>query len=952
MADPALLARDAVLLERDAEVAAIEELVEATRDGAGGFLVVEAPAGVGKTRLLAEVRRAGAGAGLETLLARGGELEREFAFGVVRQLFEQFLALAPERRRRELTGGAAALALPLFDDTRVGAAEPAASFATLHGLYWLAANIALEMPTALIVDDVHWADDASLRWLAYLVRRLDGLPLLVAVATRPPEHSPQPFLLAEVLAGPDAQTLRPQAFGPATVAALVRDAFAERPDVAFIEACERATGGNPLFLKALLETLAAEHVAPTAASAARVGDTGPNAVARSVSIRLAHLPPDATGFARAAAVLGDGSALGDVAALARFDIERAARAGAALVKAEILRRDEQVEFVHPVVRAAVYTRIETDERIRAHRRAATLLADSGAPPEQAAAHLLAIPPANDPTAVALLLRAADRSLAQGAPAAAVTYLRRALDEGPEAGDRRELLGALGTAELNTDAFAAAEHLREALALTSGRVARADAALLYVKALTWIDAFEESVQALDVAINELGDEDAGLRELLEAVLVASALWTPALTEVRQQRVARVREDELGTSLGAAVMRSHLAWHHLRAGVARERAVRLARTALETGALASGEQVWTLPAIVTLQLAGEHARADAAFEGAIGDARARGDVVSLVPLLLLRGWLRLHEGDLLAAEEELESPEFDVAEDASTTAAYRAGILGEVRLEQGRLDDAQRVVEALRTRPPTHSEYRLFYFQARGRVLLELGRTAEALDDFRTVGREAEALAAENPSLVAWRSHAALALRLLGRTAEAERLADEELALARRWGAPRAVGIALRALGLVSGGADGEQLLREAVAELDRASARLEHARALADLGAALRRRNRRVEARRQLRDAIVLAHRCGAQLVAARAREELAAAGGRPRRVLASGIDALTPSERRVARMAADGLSNKEIAQALFVTVKAVEVHLSSVYRKLEIASRRDLGAALSREDELETQEVH
>ena len=215
------------------------------------------------------------------------------------------------------------------------------------------------------------------------------------------------------------------------------------------------------------------------------------------------------------------------------------------------------------------------------------------------------------------------------------------------------------------------------------------------------------------------------------------------------------------------------------------------------------------------------------------------------------------------------------------------------------------------------------------------------DFLEAGRIAESLTIENPALSPWRAYAALTLRRLDRQNEARELAAAELQLSRRWGAPRSVGISLRALGLVEIGRSGEQLLREAVAVLAGSPARLEHARAIIDLGANLRRGNSRTEARRLLREGIELAHQCGAGALVKRGNEELAAAGGHPLGILLSGTESLTPSERRVAHIAAEGASNKEIAQALFVTVKTVEMHLGRVYRKLDIGSRGELSAALA-----------
>ena len=219
----------------------------------------------------------------------------------------------------------------------------------------------------------------------------------------------------------------------------------------------------------------------------------------------------------------------------------------------------------------------------------------------------------------------------------------------------------------------------------------------------------------------------------------------------------------------------------------------------------------------------------------------------------------------------------------------------------------------------------------------GGLAETLD----IGRVFEEAGGRNPAMIAWRSHAALALLQLGTQNEARRLAREELELARTWGAPRALGAALRVAGLVEGGDEGLALLEKAVEVLADSPAKLEHAKARTDLGAALRRANRRSDAREQLRRALELATICGAVPLVQRAETELLATGARPRRISLRGLESLTPSERRVAEMAAEGPTNREIAQALFVTPKTVEVHLSSVYRKLGISSRAQLARTLA-----------
>jgi DNA-binding CsgD family transcriptional regulator len=299
-----------------------------------------------------------------------------------------------------------------------------------------------------------------------------------------------------------------------------------------------------------------------------------------------------------------------------------------------------------------------------------------------------------------------------------------------------------------------------------------------------------------------------------------------------------------------------------------------------------------------------------------------------------------GRLLLAEDALAIVEPTPFWALSLPNAYRAGFLAHVLVERGKVDEAAAVVGAVSVEEllPGH---RIQTLHGRGRVRLAMGAPEQALADFIAAGQAAESVAIRNPAYIPWRSQAALALFRLSRTDEAKALAGEELELSRRWGAPRTVGVSLRVLGLVEGGSVGEQLLREAADVLKASPARLEHARALIDLGAALRRRNQRSEARQLLRHGVELAHACGGSVLVERANHELAATGAHPRTVLLSGVDALTASERRVAQMAAEDLSNKEIAQALFVTVKTVEQHLGRVYRKLDIGSRRALGAALA-----------
>jgi DNA-binding CsgD family transcriptional regulator len=275
-------------------------------------------------------------------------------------------------------------------------------------------------------------------------------------------------------------------------------------------------------------------------------------------------------------------------------------------------------------------------------------------------------------------------------------------------------------------------------------------------------------------------------------------------------------------------------------------------------------------------------------------------------------------------------------------YNIGFLALALLEQGRADEAARVIDQgdFPEQLPVDQVNLVWFRLSRGRLRIETGSPQRGVEELLRVGDTVRLVPFDNPSSVPWRRWAAEGLRLLDRNEQARALADEELALARRWGDPYAIGASLRVLGCVEGGEAGIGLLQEAVEVLAGSEAGLEHAHALIDLGAALRRGNRRAEARGLLREGVDLARRVGAFGLAERANDEIAATGARPRKVRQTGLDALTASERRVAQLAADGMSNKEVAQALFVTIKTVEVHLSNAYRKLEISSRMQLDKAL------------
>lgn len=927
------------MLERDAELEAVEALLGAAGRG-GRLLAFEGPPGIGKTALVAAARRLGQASGLRVLGARCSELERSFSFGVVRQLFEPLLASARADERAGLLAGAAALAASVFDPARV-AGDPGgdSSLATLHGLYWLTANLAERQPLLLAIDDLQWSDLASLRWLAYLQPRMEGLELLVVAALRPETPGEDQALVAQIVSDPLATVARPGALSPQATARLLRESTSADAEDPFVVACHRETGGNPLLLRELVHSIAADGLEPIAANASLVHGIAARAGSRAVSVRLAGLPDEARRLAQAVAVLGDDADPRLAGALAELEGRDVSEAAGALASVQVLRPSARLGFVHPLIGAAVYETMPPTERDRAHARAARLLLDGGAEPERAAVHLLRTAPSGDTAVVAPLRDAARRARSRGASESAVAYLRRALAEPPPEVECADVLAELGTVEAHVDGEAAIEHLQAARDLIDDPIRRAQLALVLGRQLFFLHD-EEASTLYTAALEELGGADSELDHLLTAGLIHAGLFVPGRHE-SVRRLEQVRGQITGRTLGEKILLSLLALHDAVSGAPATEVIPLARLALADGELVRAEVSAAVFPLCTVLGMADLDEVLIVFEDVLAEAHRRGSTLTYAAAKVFRAQSMLWRGDL--GEAEADSREALAVADTWGATARFAGhataFLLDSLMEQGRLDDA---TAALSRAPSLPESARTLYLRdssARLRILRgdPAGGTAELLDACRSF----DSVGSRNPALIAWRSPAALAMLQRGDQAEARRLAADELELARAWGAPRALGVALRAAGLVEGGKRGLAQLGEAVDVLSDSPAKLEHAKARAELGAALRRAGHRVQAREHLRRAVELATICGAAALADRAETDLRATGARPRRIALSGVEALTPSERRVAELAAQGPTNREIAQALFVTQRTVEVHLTSIFRKLDLSSRSQLAAALA-----------
>jgi DNA-binding CsgD family transcriptional regulator len=951
---------DVELLEREGEQAALAALVAAACRGTGQCAVVEGTAGIGKTRLLTAARAQADQVGMRVLAARGSELEREFAYGVVRQLFEPVLAGASNAERAELLAGAAGQVASLFgqpDPSGRSSADGDTSFAMVHGLYWLTVNLCGQRPTLLCVDDLHWSDAPSLRLLAYLLPRLEGLRLLMLVGLRPAEPATEQDLLAQITTDPLVRLVRPAPLSQDGSAQLIRAVLSGEVEEGFCTACHVATGGNPLWLRELVGVAVAEGFESTAAGAARLAELGPRAVGRRVALRLARLGSAAEAVCAAVAILGDGAVLAQVAALARLELAETAEAACQLVDAEILYRQRQsslngasrlfggvLGFVHPLVRVAVYEQLSETERLAGHARAARLLADAGAAAEEVAAHLLLVPPTGNPSVVATLRGAADEALARGSPESAVAYLERCLAEPPEPVEHVDVLVQLGAAAQLVDMAKAAEYLTAALARVQEPERRAVIAEMVALTLFLLgERFDEAVQVCSQAAQALGEEHADLRRQLDAALLLAAPADPGLRGVAAECVSRLRDVPVDVSPGGRMLDTQIALYDTLSTMPAEAAVARARRGLADGVIEQSSINPTLVSGCMVLMAADLEEVMPLLDALLAWAHQHGSMRDFGYVRYLRGMAWLWRGALAEAEANLRNAMQAIEAMRADVGRPLVGApLADALMEQGRLAEAAVALDwAGMPEPLPRTGFWYWCLDSRARLLILQGRIEEGLEMLLACGRRFAAHGGRNPAFVAWRSSAAQALLALDRRDEAHTLVTEELDLAQRWGAPRALGRALRVAGLVEGGEKGLILLQEAVDVLAPSPARLEHAKTLVELGAVLRRAGWRVECREHLRRGIEQAQVCGAAPLVKRGWIELRASGARPRRVEPSGPAALTPSERRVAELAAAGRSNRDIAQALFVTINTVETHLTRAYRKLGITRRAGLTQALS-----------
>jgi DNA-binding CsgD family transcriptional regulator len=668
--------------------------------------------------------------------------------------------------------------------------------------------------------------------------------------------------------------------------------------------------------------------------------------------RIGRVAPEAVRLAKAMSVLSDGARLADAARLSDLPEAQAATIAARLQRLEVLAAAEPVEFAHPLVRRSIYELQSVTERDDAHRAAAALLIAADAGAEQAATHLAMVRPSGSVETVGVLARAAEQAVARAAPDEASFWLRRALAEQAPDPPRAQLLAQLGQVALAIRDPAATGYLQQALDEAREPWLRARAAVALAEMMMMGGRWEAGRRVLDAAREEHREGDPDVLLEIVAVDAVTSVYDPACHD----RVAAegVRWEALSQRDGwaARALAAVLATVSSIDGRDPAAVLRHAERALEGGTLLSQRSAGAWAAA---QLAGSlvavdaHARALAVCDEIEAQARGCGSLMGLMTAFGYRMWAATRRGELVAVEAELRRV-LDMFAEAEIPMMFLSAVwfAMDAIVERPSLADVAASVDAAELEPEfarTWSGGMLL--QVRGQLRRQRHDHRGGVADLRA-GAEVAGAIAMGPLVSPWRSLLALALGADDRT-EAVALVEQEIEIARRGGLARPLAVALRAAGQLDGGPRGVDRLRESLTLLENSVAQLELARTRVELGAALRRRHQRAEARDHLRVGIELARHCGADRLAERGLEELRTAGGRPRAAVWHGAESLTAGELRVARLAVAGLTNSRIAQSLFVSVKTVETHLGHVYAKLNLSgqgSRTQLAAVLGDGDEL------
>ncbi|WP_165922094.1 AAA family ATPase [Pseudonocardia endophytica] len=918
-----------------------ERLAAAVADAAAGGpaqRLLLGPPGIGKSALLAGVRAA-VSDGVRLLTARGSEQATDISFAVVRGLYAGVAA----EDATLLEAGARWSRSALEEGS--GQAEPENLYPVLHGLYWLTANLAARSPVVLVVDDLQWADDASVAFLAFLLRRTAGLGVAVVLASRTDEAGGLPSRLSAIGAqiGDDVVEVGPLDRDDVGRLAAARGLLlvagdTDHPGGPLLDALAEASGGNPLLVEQLVAGVGPTDLERATATVRRLG----RQVLDGLVERHVFDAPDAVrAVASAVAVVGadDSAVLGSLSGVPAAAVRDAI---ATLTRTEVFAPDRP-DFRHDLLRTAVLRRLPADTLDDLRRRGARALSDAGRPAEVVAAVLLVLPGADEPWMADVLLEAADAAGRRGDRRAVARYLDPVVAYRPDdVAVRSRLAAALG----QHDPHRAVAHLREALGRAPDLPTRGQVAVQL--AMTSL-AVQQAPRAARVLRDVLDTMDAELPpdpgpELTELrTHVEAALLVVGLDEKRTVADTIARMGRMSTPDGRTpAERQKLAMMTVTMAMEGDRpddAVELARKVLLVDEATLGG--WAvLASSLVLRLADEVDESTAVLDRLVAQSREQASAWTYSLAVGTRSANHLVAAELVEAEIDAQTALDVAAQEAwKSNTVVPTIALATVRHLRGDAAGALTLLDGI-SRPRLEDfawEYH-HYLMARAGASHDAGDTDGAIAVYRRCGDSLDAAGIANPVLAPWWVHCAVLLHDTGREREAAEVVERGEPGALRWGTNRSRGLALLARGAITPGEPGLELLRESVSVLDRSPARMELILAHLRLGYAMLAADHTDVAREELRLAATLAAQCGALPSAALARTMLVQAGGRMRPPTGSPLDPLTSAERRVVALAAEGARNREIAEALFVTLRTVEVHLTSSFRKLGVTDRSQLAA--------------
>ncbi|MFD1308111.1 ATP-binding protein [Streptomyces kaempferi] len=946
------------LFERESELAAVEEaLSELTglrRDGSeaperprGALLAFAGRAGIGKTTLLAEVRRRAAAKGCTVLSARGGEQEQRVAFHVARQLLQPHLAGFSEAELRASLGSWYAIVGPALGLCAASEGAPPDQQGLRAGLDWVLTHLAVQRaPMVLVLDDAHWADPESLSWLAAFAPRAEELPLLLVVGYRPdelPDHA-ESFRVLPGRAGQRPVDLEP--LSAAAVARLVREDLGAQADDAFCRECWAVTAGNPFEAVELTAKVRDRGLVPTEAGAHLLRELAAAVKGSGLIARLERLGTSTVRFAWACAVLGTEIPPPLAAAVAGLGSEEAADAADALRGARILTGADTLEFVHPLVATAVYRAIPGGVRVALHGQAAWCVINEGLGPSAAARHLMESHPDGDVWVVQQLRAAARETQRAGAPDAARRYLARALREPPPFEERAAVLYELGCASLLTEPATTVNHLRAALEepITDPEL-RHNVVYRLSQVLAHSDRLAEASETLARESRMTADARVRLRMQSEQFMWDAFRADEPDSPARSRRLTRLADRLTGRDLTERYVIGLRAWDATLRGEPAHVALEHAERALAGGlGWAEADRGFEVPILValTFMYADRPGRTEELFAAGIADFESQGwHGAHLSFGYTILAYVRYRRGRLAEAEDFVRAG-LRLAERVGPGTPvhwYAVATLVEILLARGRVAEAARTAEEYAFGAPfpaavTFPDAQIVY----GQLLLARGLTKDAAAELAAAGRRLDPRGIRNPSWCPWQLHLARA-ESHDAPDRAVATALEAVQRARQYGAPSAIGQALRAAAEVSSGSTRVKLLEESVSHLERSPAAYELACALVALGTELRRSGRPKEAAEHLYRGLDAAVQCGADGLVEEARDELAAAGLRPRRLHSTETDTLTARERTAAVLTARGRTADQVAGELHTDEQSVVRLLSAVYRKVG-TDRTGLAAAL------------